>query len=237
MSICFILHVLVDSILNCGPIDYLKLIGSSLRTIEGQSNKHSNHIPVQDRAKDINKLDHRTDNRNYSNGGLDSVPRGMVSVELAIAPESLAVGVEFFGSISTLVAPTRWGKWTAAHTIPRFQDTAWYNDSVVIFRGFLGTVTRPIYIVRKVLRIVVAQLCRRFVPSLSYLYYESYETVNMLDEKHQDEIAPVQSSTESVNTGKVDIENDGEIFKRGEGIEDFRTVHWIHTSVIFLKRK
>jgi hypothetical protein len=59
----------------------------------------------------------------------------------------------------------------------------------------------------------------------------------MLDEKHQDTIAPAQGSTESVDIGKVDPENDGEIFKRGEGIEDFRTVSWIHTSVIFLKRK
>jgi hypothetical protein len=59
----------------------------------------------------------------------------------------------------------------------------------------------------------------------------------MLDEKHQDTIAPAQSSTESVDIGKFDPENDGEIFKRGEGIEDFRTVPWIHTSVIFLKRK
>jgi hypothetical protein len=59
----------------------------------------------------------------------------------------------------------------------------------------------------------------------------------MSDEKHHDEIALAQSSTESIHTGKMDIENDGEIFKRGEGIEDFRTVSWIHTSVIFLKRK
>jgi hypothetical protein len=59
----------------------------------------------------------------------------------------------------------------------------------------------------------------------------------MSDEKYHDEIAPAQSSTESIRTGKVDVENDGEIFKRGEGIEDFRTVSWIHTSVIFLKRK
>ena len=59
----------------------------------------------------------------------------------------------------------------------------------------------------------------------------------MLDEKHQDTIEPALSSTDSINVGKVDLENDGEIFKRGEGIEDFRTVSWIHTSVIFLKRK
>jgi hypothetical protein len=59
----------------------------------------------------------------------------------------------------------------------------------------------------------------------------------MSDEKHKDTIEPTQSSAESIDIGKVDAENDGEIFKRGEGIEDFRTVSWIHTSVIFLKRK
>ncbi|KAF2027783.1 hypothetical protein EK21DRAFT_102251 [Setomelanomma holmii] len=57
----------------------------------------------------------------------------------------------------------------------------------------------------------------------------------MLDEKHQDTIEPALSSTDSINVGKVNPENDGEIFKKGEGIEDFRTVSWVHTSVIFLK--
>jgi hypothetical protein len=57
----------------------------------------------------------------------------------------------------------------------------------------------------------------------------------MSDEKQQDVIAPAQSSTESIDIGKVDLENDGEVFKRGEGIEDFRTVSWVHTSMIFLK--
>ncbi|KAG9187418.1 hypothetical protein G6011_05289 [Alternaria panax] len=57
----------------------------------------------------------------------------------------------------------------------------------------------------------------------------------MSTEKQDDIIAPAPSiSSESIN-GKVDVESDGEIFKRGEGYEDFRTVHWIHTSVIFLK--
>lgn len=92
-----------------------------------------------------------------------------------------------------------------------------------------------IYTVRQVPWIVAAHLWTYLVRSSS-LIYKSFETVDMSVEKHHDEIAPAQSSTESVNTGKVDIENDGEIFKRGEGIEDFRTVHWIHTSVIFLKR-
>jgi hypothetical protein len=59
----------------------------------------------------------------------------------------------------------------------------------------------------------------------------------MSDEKHHDMIEPAQSSAESIDIGKVDAENDNEVFKRGEGIEDFRTVSWIHTSVIFLKRQ
>jgi len=59
----------------------------------------------------------------------------------------------------------------------------------------------------------------------------------MSAEKQDDVIAPAPStSSESIN-GKVDLENDGEIFKRGEGYEDFRTVSWVHTAVIFLKRK
>lgn len=57
----------------------------------------------------------------------------------------------------------------------------------------------------------------------------------MSNEKHGDVIEPVHSSTDSVNIGKVDPE-DGEVFKTGEGLVNFRTVSWIHTSVIFLKR-
>ncbi|CAO2652315.1 Nn.00g005980.m01.CDS01 [Neocucurbitaria sp. VM-36] len=58
----------------------------------------------------------------------------------------------------------------------------------------------------------------------------------MSAEKSEDIIEPSRSdSRESVSLGKVEPDNDGEVFKRGEGIEDFRTVHWIHTSVIFLK--
>ncbi|KAI4656833.1 uncharacterized protein J4E78_006724 [Alternaria triticimaculans] len=57
----------------------------------------------------------------------------------------------------------------------------------------------------------------------------------MSAEKQDDVIAPAPStSSESINE-KVDLENDGEIFKRGEGYEDFRTVSWVHTAVIFLK--
>jgi hypothetical protein len=54
------------------------------------------------------------------------------------------------------------------------------------------------------------------------------------EKSHADSIEPTQSSSESINIGKADLE-DGEIFKRGEGNVDFRTVSWIHTSVIFLK--
>jgi hypothetical protein len=59
----------------------------------------------------------------------------------------------------------------------------------------------------------------------------------MLTEKVHDAIGPAQSSNVSIDNGKVDLENDGEVFKRGEGIEDFRTVGWIHTTVILLKRQ
>ena len=58
----------------------------------------------------------------------------------------------------------------------------------------------------------------------------------MSNEKHEDIIEPAQSSTESISIGKVDLE-DGEVFRTGEGLVNFRTVSWIHTSVIFLKRK
>ena len=57
----------------------------------------------------------------------------------------------------------------------------------------------------------------------------------MPKEKHEDIIEPAQSSTESI-IGKADLE-DGEVFRTGEGLVNFRTVSWIHTSVIFLKRK
>ncbi|KAI8942502.1 hypothetical protein NX059_000566 [Plenodomus lindquistii] len=58
----------------------------------------------------------------------------------------------------------------------------------------------------------------------------------MSSEKHDDFIEPARSdSRESVSVGKVDSDNEGEVFKRGEGIEDFRTVHWIQTTMILLK--
>ena len=57
----------------------------------------------------------------------------------------------------------------------------------------------------------------------------------MADEKHTDTIEPTHSSAESIDIGKAETQ-DGEVFKTGEGLVNFRTVSWIHTSVIFLKR-
>jgi hypothetical protein len=54
-------------------------------------------------------------------------------------------------------------------------------------------------------------------------------------EKFNDTIEPA-SNSDNVSIQKVDLENDGEIFKRGEGYEDFRTVGWIQTTIIFTKR-
>ena len=57
----------------------------------------------------------------------------------------------------------------------------------------------------------------------------------MSGDKKEDTITPVADSSDSLQAEKV--EDDGEIFKREEGAVDFRTVSWIHTSVIFLKCK
>lgn len=56
----------------------------------------------------------------------------------------------------------------------------------------------------------------------------------MSTEKSHDTIEPALSN-DNVSIEKVDLENDGEIFKRGEGYEDFRTVGWIQTTIIFTK--
>ena len=60
-----------------------------------------------------------------------------------------------------------------------------------------------------------------------------------VDEKNDDVIAPAapHSSTSSIGEEKPGIIDDGEIFKKGEGIEDFRTVSWVQTTVILLKCK
>lgn len=52
------------------------------------------------------------------------------------------------------------------------------------------------------------------------------------------DISPVDvPSNPSIDGGKVEAGDDAfEIFKRGEGLTDFRTVGWVHASVIFLKR-
>lgn len=49
--------------------------------------------------------------------------------------------------------------------------------------------------------------------------------------------APARSSG-SIDAGKLENAEDAfEVFKRGEGEVDFRTVGWIQASVIFLKGK
>lgn len=54
-------------------------------------------------------------------------------------------------------------------------------------------------------------------------------------EKRDDMIAPAaDQSSDSIDLSKSGSE-DLEIFKREEGAVDFRTVSWVHTSVIFLK--
>lgn len=52
-----------------------------------------------------------------------------------------------------------------------------------------------------------------------------------------DVIRPVPArSSGSIDAGKLENAEDAfEIFKRGEGTVDFRTVGWVHASVIFLK--
>ncbi|CRK25620.1 hypothetical protein BN1723_013632 [Verticillium longisporum] len=58
---------------------------------------------------------------------------------------------------------------------------------------------------------------------------------NSDSEKGFDAIAPVRTSG-SIEVTKADNTNESfEVFKKGEGTVDFRTVGWIHASVIFLK--
>ncbi|KUI70339.1 N amino acid transport system protein [Cytospora mali] len=51
------------------------------------------------------------------------------------------------------------------------------------------------------------------------------------------DITPIPRSSGSFDAGKAEVVDDDafEVFKRGEGTVDFRTVGWIHASVIFLK--
>ncbi|KAF1973724.1 hypothetical protein BU23DRAFT_639587 [Bimuria novae-zelandiae CBS 107.79] len=56
----------------------------------------------------------------------------------------------------------------------------------------------------------------------------------MSSEKSYDAIDQALSS-DNVSIQKIDLESEGEIFKRGGGYEDFRTVGWIQTTIIFTK--
>jgi hypothetical protein len=52
------------------------------------------------------------------------------------------------------------------------------------------------------------------------------------------DISPVDiPRNPSIDGGKVEAGDDTfEVFKRGDGLTDFRTVGWVHASVVFLKR-
>jgi len=55
-----------------------------------------------------------------------------------------------------------------------------------------------------------------------------------------DAITPTndRSSGSGIDIGKVENADDSfEVFKKQDGVVDFRTVGWIHASVIFLKGK
>lgn len=53
----------------------------------------------------------------------------------------------------------------------------------------------------------------------------------------QDEIKVAPHDSHSPDTQMAEIEDRHEVFKRGDGQVDFRTVSWIRASVIFLKSK
>lgn len=58
------------------------------------------------------------------------------------------------------------------------------------------------------------------------------------EEKQQqaDNITPAPRSSGSIEAGKLENADDAfEVFKKGDGAVDFRTVGWIQASVIFLK--
>jgi hypothetical protein len=144
-------------------------------------------------------------------------------------PLSLSRG-EFGVAISSLVCGTP-PKQRGCGRNPRFH-IAWYQRAgSYLVRVYGTTVDGCVYIVVETRCVVTVS------PSPHYQLLRHNQAVKMSDEKHHDMIEPAQSSAESIDLGKVDAESDHEVFKRGEGIEDFRTVSWIHTSVIFLKRK
>lgn len=63
----------------------------------------------------------------------------------------------------------------------------------------------------------------------------SSSTMQKADKGESITPAPLSSSV-SVDDGKLEKGDDAfEIFKKGDGNVDFRTVGWIHASVIFLK--
>lgn len=67
------------------------------------------------------------------------------------------------------------------------------------------------------------------------LALNSEKMANSDSEKTADAITPAHAS-ESVEAIKLENrEEQFEVFKRGDGAVDFRTVGWIHASVIFLK--
>lgn len=54
--------------------------------------------------------------------------------------------------------------------------------------------------------------------------------------KSLDEVRPVTSEENFGTIEKTDLaDNEFEVFKKGEGVVDFRTVSWYHASMIFLK--
>lgn len=60
----------------------------------------------------------------------------------------------------------------------------------------------------------------------------------MTNEKGVDaiEAAPERTSSSSIEASKLaDADEALEVFKKGDGNVDFRTVSWVHASVIFLK--
>jgi hypothetical protein len=79
-----------------------------------------------------------------------------------------------------------------------------------------------------------------FLRSVNYSIYLRVVLclAKIMSEKNEDIITRAPShSSGSIGEGKSDVENEGEVFKKGEGYEDFRTVGWVQTTVILLKSK
>lgn len=56
-----------------------------------------------------------------------------------------------------------------------------------------------------------------------------------MSEKHADVIEPTPDNRSDSSGPVKPDEDDFEIFRKQEGVVDFRTVSWQHTSMIFLK--